>query len=329
MASEVVGKIRQYAERHPNRPAFHLTAGDLLKLIENAPRNEDNENILKKAMDSAMRNKRSMGDQLKIKEKFQHTHGLVFKNIDASVSRHAVYNAILQIPSQYPEMTFPGSCQMRSFMYPENTNRNNKSTRNAFPIFVRKEDKELVKSLANSTDGYLRLYERESNTEFSVSVEYVRVLHENERNSSIEITQADSQTATKVAEDLLSQQIHQQLNLKLQQNPMFTPVYGGLSPPLSGCSTPSGYVPYFPQSPVYIPGQQSPVMFAGSGYTSPVIFENPNASYPLPTTSPINPNTSFMSGQSFPSVSGGSTIQQPKILDKKGETSPTNVDELD
>ena len=109
---------------------------------------------------------------------------------------------------------------MRSFMYPENTNRNNKSTRNAFPIFVRKEDKDLVKSLANSTDGYLRLYERESNTEFSVSVEYVRVLHENERNSSIEITQADSQTAAKVAEDLLSQQI-QGVNFRAQNSTNF------------------------------------------------------------------------------------------------------------
>ena len=105
-------------------------------------------------------------------------------------------------------------------MYPENTNRNNKSTRNAFPIFVRKEDKDLVKSLANSTDGYLRLYERESNTEFSVSVEYVRVLHENERNSSIEITQADSQTAAKVAEDLLSQQI-QGVNFRAQNSTNF------------------------------------------------------------------------------------------------------------
>lgn len=110
---------------------------------------------------------------------------------------------------------------------------------------------------------------------------------------------------------------------------MFTPVYGGLSPPLSGYSTPSGYVPYFPQSPVYVQGQQSPVMFTGSGYSSPVVFENPNASYPLPTTSPVCSSPNFITGQNFQPVSGGSILQQPKVLDKKGETSPTNVDELD
>ena len=81
--------IEDAGRKHKSR--FNMTFGykDLLKIIENLPVTKEFEDILKKAFENAEGNvdKRPMNKQRQVRDKWQPTHGLVFKNIPENIQK--------------------------------------------------------------------------------------------------------------------------------------------------------------------------------------------------------------------------------------------------
>jgi len=111
--------------------------------------------------------KRPIDDQIKLKNRYQKSHGLVLKGIPLNVPRQVVFHAIEKLGSTLKdangELTFPGECKMRTFMYPQI--KAGQKTRNAFPIFVNKKDQMFIYQWSKNQNGQIQL-EPEPTQEF-------------------------------------------------------------------------------------------------------------------------------------------------------------------
>jgi len=133
---------------------------DLMKLIENLPVTRELEEIIRRSLDNATNNvdKRPMNKQRQVRDKWQPTHGLVFKNIPENIPRQVIYTAITQKMGQLRrengELLFKGGLKIRNFNWP---NRTLNGLRNLFPVFVSQKDRDTLYKWASCQDYHIRL----------------------------------------------------------------------------------------------------------------------------------------------------------------------------
>ena len=131
-----------------------------MKLIENVPVTRELEEIIKRSLDNATNNvdKRPMNKQRQVRDKWQPTHGLVFKNIPDNIPRQVIYTAITQKMGQLRrengELLFKGGLKIRNFNWP---NRTLNGLRNLFPVFVSQKDRDTLYKWASCQDYHIRL----------------------------------------------------------------------------------------------------------------------------------------------------------------------------
>lgn len=173
-ATEIYRKINEHQLKSTsNALVMQFTTEDVLSLLEKINFDPEIEKIVEKSyhQSEARISKRSINEQLKVKDKYQQKFGLVFKQIPKHIIRQHLYQAILCVPQAYQkDISFPGKCQMRSFMYPQCPKGS--ETRNAFPIFVDINDVKAILTIAEHR-GHLALTTPKGETIF-IKVEPVR-----------------------------------------------------------------------------------------------------------------------------------------------------------
>merc|ERR1712110_523163 len=133
---------------------------DLLKIIENVPVTRELEDIIKRSLENATNNvdKRPMNKQRQVRDKWQPTHGLVFKNIPENIPRQVIYDSITkkmgQLRRDNGELLFKGGLKIRNFNWP---NRTLNGLRNLFPVFVSQKDRDTLYKWASCQDYHIRL----------------------------------------------------------------------------------------------------------------------------------------------------------------------------
>jgi len=171
------------AEKHKGQQLnFRFRSEDMLKLLRNLEKTPETEQLIKNAFKEALdkSDKRPMTDQLRLKAKFQKSHGLVFKDIPIDVERSVIFNAILKLGRTMDMATgrlmFPGACKLRSFFFPEVKNRKVQDKRVCFPIFVNKKDQMFIYQWAQNQNGQIQLELENDRTGWNgiVSVELTR-----------------------------------------------------------------------------------------------------------------------------------------------------------
>jgi len=99
-----------------------------------------------------------MNKQRQVRDKWQPTHGLVFKNIPENIPRQVIYTAITQKMGQLRrengELLFKGGLKIRNFNWP---NRTLNGLRNLFPVFVSQKDRDTLYKWASCQDYHIRL----------------------------------------------------------------------------------------------------------------------------------------------------------------------------
>jgi len=161
--TELHTSILEAADRHKGQQLnFRFRAGDMLKLLQNLEKTPETESLIRNAFKEALNksDKRPMTDQLRLKAKFQKSHGLVFKDLPINVERSVIFNSILRLGRTMDMNTgrlmFPGACKLRSFFFPDVKNRNQEK-RVCFPIFVNKKDQMFIYQWAQNQGGKIQL----------------------------------------------------------------------------------------------------------------------------------------------------------------------------
>jgi len=162
--TELHASILDAAEKHKGQHLnFRFKSEDMLKLLQNLENTPEMQKIVdiafKEALDKS--DKRPMTDQLRLKAKFQKSHGLVFKDIPVNVERSVIFNAIMKIGRTMDLTTgrlmFPGACKLRSFFFPQVKNPEIQDKRVCFPIFVNKKDQMIMYQWASNQGGQIQL----------------------------------------------------------------------------------------------------------------------------------------------------------------------------
>jgi len=132
---------------HGKRLVFQLSAYEIMQLLNNQPENLELNALIKTKLAEVEKkvDKRGIDKQREVRDKYQGTHGLIFKGIPVAVERQVVYNAILKL-GKSEGSDFDGELKMRSFQYPKL--KKNQSSRIAFPIFVRQQDRDRILEVA-------------------------------------------------------------------------------------------------------------------------------------------------------------------------------------
>lgn len=161
--TELHTSILEAADRHKGQQLnFRFRANDMLKLLQSLEKTTETESLIKTAFKEALNksDKRPMTDQLRLKAKFQKSHGLVFKDLPINVERSVIFNSILKLGRTMDMNTgrlmFPGACKLRSFFFPDVKNRNQEK-RVCFPIFVNKKDQMFIYQWAQNQGGKIQL----------------------------------------------------------------------------------------------------------------------------------------------------------------------------
>jgi len=161
--TELHTSILEAADRHKGQQLnFRFRAADMLKLLQNLEKTPETESLIQTAFKEALNksDKRPMTDQLRLKAKFQKSHGLVFKDLPINVERSVIFNSILRLGRTMDMNTgrlmFPGACKLRSFFFPDVKNRNQEK-RVCFPIFVNKKDQMFIYQWAQNQGGKIQL----------------------------------------------------------------------------------------------------------------------------------------------------------------------------
>ena len=125
--------------------------------------------------------KRGIDKQREIRDKYQGTHGLIFKGIPGGIERQVVYNAILKL-GKTVGTDFGGELKMRSFQYPKL--KKNQSSRIAFPIFVQQQDRDRILEVVGQNSELILPVENSNEYNFKaadwdgvVAVERVKTRH--------------------------------------------------------------------------------------------------------------------------------------------------------
>jgi len=191
--TELLSSIIDAAERHKGQQLnFRFRGHEMLKLLDNLTKTPETERLVKNAFKEALdkSDKRPMTEQLRLKAKFQKSHGLVFKDIPIDVERSVIFNAILKLgrtmDMQTGRLMFPGACKLRSFFFPDIKNKNQEK-RVCFPIFVNKKDQMFIYQWAQNQGGQIQLELEGDKTGWNgiVSVELTRDECREEEESSI------------------------------------------------------------------------------------------------------------------------------------------------
>lgn len=152
--------IEDAGKKHKSRFNMGFAHKDLMKIIENVPVTRELEEIIRRSLDNATNNvdKRPMNKQRQVRDKWQPTHGLVFKNIPDNIPRQVIYTAITQKMGQLRrengELLFKGGLKIRNFNWP---NRTLNGLRNLFPVFVSQKDRDTLYKWASCQDYHIRL----------------------------------------------------------------------------------------------------------------------------------------------------------------------------
>lgn len=162
--TEIHASIIDAAEKHKGQHLnFRFKSEDMLKILQNLENTPEMEQIINTAFKEALdkSDKRPMTDQLRLKAKFQKSHGLVFKDIPINVERSVIFNAIMKIGRTMDLTTgrlmFPGACKLRSFFFPKVKNPEIQDKRVCFPIFVNKKDQMIMYQWASNQGGQIQL----------------------------------------------------------------------------------------------------------------------------------------------------------------------------
>jgi len=191
--TELLSSIIDAAERHKGQQLnFRFRGHEMLKLLDNLTKTPETERLIQNAFKEALdkSDKRPMTEQLRLKAKFQKSHGLVFKDIPIDVERSVIFNAILKLgrtmDMQTGRLMFPGACKLRSFFFPDIKNKNQEK-RVCFPIFVNKKDQMFIYQWAQNQGGQIQLELEGDKTGWNgiVSVELTRDECREEEESSI------------------------------------------------------------------------------------------------------------------------------------------------
>merc|ERR1711976_8193 len=162
--TELHSAILDAAEKHKGQHLnFRFKSEDMLKILQNLENTPEMPKIVdiafKEALDKS--DKRPMTDQLRLKAKFQKSHGLVFKDIPINVERSVIFNAIMKIgrtmDMTWGRLMFPGACKLRSFFFPQVKNPEIQDKRVCFPIFVNKKDQTIMYQWAQNQGGQIQL----------------------------------------------------------------------------------------------------------------------------------------------------------------------------
>lgn len=159
--TQVYRQIQDAGQKYKNRLNFTFRAHEVLQLLDRQPYNQKLERTLRKQLQSAVDrvDKRPIDDQIKLKNRYQKSHGLVFKGIPLDVQRQVVFHAIEKLGAttkdESGESLFPGELKMRTFMYPKV--KDGQKTRNAFPIFVNKKDQLFLYQWSKNQESYIEL----------------------------------------------------------------------------------------------------------------------------------------------------------------------------
>jgi len=162
--TELHASIIDAAEKHKGQHLnFRFKSEDMLKILQNLENTPEMEQIINTAFKEALdkSDKRPMSDQLRLKAKFQKSHGLVFKDIPVNVERSVIFNAIMKIGRTMDlntgRLMFPGACKLRSFFFPQVKNPEIQDKRVCFPIFVNKKDQMIMYQWASNQGGQIQL----------------------------------------------------------------------------------------------------------------------------------------------------------------------------
>jgi len=187
---EILNQNRRISKGKTHRELkFHLSVDETLELLKNAKISDRNLKTVQKVYRKTMRNKdnKSYQEQRDIRERFQPTNGLVFKNIPFCFSRQECYDAILGLVDKFRSsdgtVHFQGRLNMMQFMFPKKTD----DSQTAFPIFTCAADRNMLWVAAkenyrilkgfdvfNDKKGLLFLTHPKSGKDYEVSVELVR-----------------------------------------------------------------------------------------------------------------------------------------------------------
>jgi len=162
--TELHASITDAAEKHKGQHLnFRFKSEDMLKILQNLENTPEMQQIINDAFKEALdkSDKRPMSDQLRLKAKFQKSHGLVFKDIPVNVERSVIFNAIMKIGRTMDlntgRLMFPGACKLRSFFFPQVKNPEIQDKRVCFPIFVNKKDQMIMYQWAQNQGGQIQL----------------------------------------------------------------------------------------------------------------------------------------------------------------------------
>lgn len=184
-SSALYAKIEAATEKHRHQQLnFRFKGDEMLRVLEQLPQTPELTNLINSVFSEALQksDKRPMLEQLTLKQKYQKSHGLVFKDIPIHVQRHVIYDAILKLGRTMNmdngQLAFPGACKMRSFFFPEvKKNRVGQQThRVCFPIFVNKRDQMYLYQWSQNQNGTIQLEIDEEAAQWDgiVSVELTR-----------------------------------------------------------------------------------------------------------------------------------------------------------
>merc|ERR1712228_358618 len=284
--SQLYSQIEEASAKHRHQQLnFRFKGEQMLQLLEHLPNPPELSRMVESVFAEALQksDKRPMTEQLTLKQKYQKSHGLVFKDIPIHVQRHVIYDAILKLGRTMNmdngQLAFPGACKMRSFFFPDAKNRSNRpeqTHRVCFPIFVNKRDQMYLYQWSQHQNGTIQLDVDVEGWDGTVAVELTRDASasdddEDDIASSVKSQRSRINTAY-------------QDTLALLTNMHVTPPY-----------TPQPYI-----NPLQLPYGYAPMMPSPLGTMPPQLdltqqFINNSLSYPVSniSTSPTNGSESL------------------------------------
>jgi len=284
--------IEEAGKKHKTRFNMGFAYKDLLKLIENTPVTKEFEDIIRRSLENATNNvdKRPMNKQRQVRDKWQPTHGLVFKNIPENIPRQVIYTAITQKMGQLRrengELLFKGGLKIRNFNWP---NRTLNGLRNLFPVFVSQKDRDTLYKWASCQDYHIRLdlENHKDHPEYDVGSDgWDRVvLVELPRNN--ETGEFHKQTPNPTINNLPINIVDDEIAPQRTRPPEF---YGAITPPVQN-------LPSIHQN---IPQNMPPTttVFNPVSINSFSLPTTPPLMYPSGASSPMSMNSDFMMNMS-------------------------------
>lgn len=180
---EIYSNIQTAHNTHGKRLSFQLSAQQIMQLLNDQPESVKLSALIKTKLAEVESkvDKRGIDKQREIRDKYQGTHGLIFKGIPGGVERQVVYNAILKL-GKTVGTDFGGELKMRSFQYPKL--KKNQSSRIAFPIFVQQQDRDRILEVVGQSSELILPVENSNEYNFKaadwdgvVAVERVKTRH--------------------------------------------------------------------------------------------------------------------------------------------------------